>query len=120
MTRRPHAVHFNAPPRRNRSLNTRHDTHHRRQQRPDQAALLKKSELSTNKGKIQAELAHLEKQIKAVADQQDTNQEKVDQCESALRRVGAIWTDLDVDARLEYADNEAKTLNVNTAKNAHE
>lgn len=80
----------------------------------------KKSELSTNKGKIQAELGHLEKQIKAVADQQDVNQEKVDECESALRRVGAVWTDLDVEARLEHADNEAKTLNVNTAKNAHE
>ncbi len=77
-----------------------------------------KSALAVKKGELTSELGRLHKQIQAVADQQDLNLEKVDECEANLRRIGKSWSAFNVDAQLEHADEEAKTLNINTSKAA--
>ncbi|MEJ2654224.1 MAG: SbcC/MukB-like Walker B domain-containing protein [Acidihalobacter sp.] len=75
-----------------------------------------KERLLQDKGKFAKELEDIEKQLKALSALQEGNREKVERHEAALSAITAIWPDFDVEARLDEADREAKSLNVEFAK----
>ncbi|MCB1772016.1 MAG: AAA family ATPase [Gammaproteobacteria bacterium] len=75
----------------------------------------RKAELNSRKGRLQTELEGIEQQIKALGALQERNREKVETHEAALQGIAAVWPDFDVGARLDGADGEAKTLQVESA-----
>ncbi|WP_455385477.1 ATP-binding protein, partial [Acidihalobacter prosperus] len=76
-----------------------------------------KERLLQDKGKLAKELEDIEKQLKALSALQEGNREKVGRHEAALSGITAVWPDFDVDARLDEADREARSLNVEVARN---
>ena len=76
----------------------------------------KKARLNTTKGRLDSELEVIDKQLKALSELQEKNNEKVEGHEVALQGITAAWPEFDVDSRLNLADEEAKSLNVEIAK----
>lgn len=77
----------------------------------------READLNEKKGRLQTELEGIEKQLHALSNLQEKNQQKVESHENALQGITAVWPDFDVDGRLSWADQEAKDLNVTIANN---
>lgn len=75
-----------------------------------------KEQLLELKGKLSKELEDIEKQLKALSKLQEGNQEQLDQHESSLAALSELWPDFDLSARLDWADQEAKNLNLDVAR----
>jgi uncharacterized protein YPO0396 len=68
-------------------------------------------------GELRGELERIDKQLKALSDLQEQNREKLDECEAALQTLAATWPEFDSEARLQAADDEARDLDIATARN---
>ena len=75
----------------------------------------RKAGLNSRKGRLQTELEGTERQLKALGNLQESNQEKVEAHEAALQGIAAVWPEFNVSARLDQADVEAKDLNIEVA-----
>ncbi|GAB4181400.1 MAG: SbcC/MukB-like Walker B domain-containing protein [Wenzhouxiangellaceae bacterium] len=79
-----------------------------------------KDRLSERKGKLGKELEDIDKQLKALSQVLEQHQQILEEHEEALTTLTATWPDFDLQARLAHADEEAKTLNLETAANQRE
>ncbi len=73
--------------------------------------------LKEQKGGLEAELRETTQRCKELSEKQERTQTVVEECEENLRAIATEWSELDVDARLEYADVEARDLNPEFAAN---
>jgi energy-coupling factor transporter ATP-binding protein EcfA2 len=81
---------------------------------------VREGELNKDKGKLETELESINKQIHALAELQEKNQEKLEAHEAALESITQVWPDFDVETCLEQADQEASTLNIERTRNLRE
>jgi outer membrane murein-binding lipoprotein Lpp len=70
----------------------------------------KVAEINTRTGEFRSELHALERRIESLTEQKDAAQDKLAEAEEQLRTLHAGWPEFDLDARLRYADQEAKSL----------
>lgn len=103
-------------------LSGHHDLEERLQQLQARREHLeqKTADLNAGKGRLQTELEGIEKQLNALGRLQESNREKVETHEAALQGIASVWPDFDVSARLDHADQEARTLNIEFARNERE
>ncbi len=73
--------------------------------------------LNTKRGVLKNELERIEKDLNALSRLQEQNRGKVEAHEATLQGITAVWPDFDVDGRLDLADQEAKSLNIEVAEN---
>lgn len=74
------------------------------------------AELNKAVGELGNELKSAQKNSVKLSDEQEKNRLAVEQWEITLNEIASVWTDLDVDARLSYADNEARHYNAENAE----
>ncbi|WP_260294983.1 ATP-binding protein [Sedimenticola hydrogenitrophicus] len=77
----------------------------------------KKGGLHEQRGEIRKGLESIDKQLRSLSDLQEQNRERLDACEAALQALAATWPEFDSEARLQAADNEARDLDITTARN---
>jgi energy-coupling factor transporter ATP-binding protein EcfA2 len=77
----------------------------------------KKGGLHEQRGEIRKGQESIDKQLRSLSDLQEQNRERLDGCEVALQALAASWPDFDSEARLQAADNEARDLDIATARN---
>lgn len=69
------------------------------------------SALNSEAGEFKNELKALGKRIESLTEQKDGAQDQAVKAEDNLRTLHAGWPEFNLDARLQFADDEAKTLN---------
>ncbi len=72
--------------------------------------------LRTAVGELQQQLRSSDELCRRLSDEQGRNRDKVEQWEENLRLLASVWPDVDVDARLQQADQEAPALNADVAQ----
>lgn len=89
-----------------------------REQEQQQDQLL--GSLQRQTGQLETQLKQADKQCNDIAVLQEQIQLSVDAAEQALRVIAADWHELDVEARLQYADQEAASANTQVLTNQKE
>ncbi len=81
------------------------------QHKQEDAALRgQETDLNRRIGELHSELVNSERTCKQLSDMQESNRQQVEQNEENLRAIARVWTEFDVDQRLNHADNEAQEL----------
>jgi energy-coupling factor transporter ATP-binding protein EcfA2 len=73
------------------------------------------STLNKRRGELDHELAALGRRIDVLGEQKDEAQDRMAEAEEQLRALHAGWPEFDLEARLRFADEEAKSINVERA-----
>jgi energy-coupling factor transporter ATP-binding protein EcfA2 len=73
--------------------------------------------LNQKLGETRSSLVTIYKQLKALSDLQELNQSRLEERENALSELAAVWPEFNAESRLQIADEEARDLDIQIAKN---